>query len=105
MAVRSRFQQKIGFINFVQDVTQHCDCAAPAGRALFPDIGILASTDPVAVDKASLDLIDKACMIGGPSTITAPDKLGKWHQVDSLVQLRVAQELGMGSLEYEIRII
>jgi hypothetical protein len=100
--LQSGFQQKIGFINFVQDVTQHCDCAAPAGRALFPDIGILASTDPVAVDKASLDLIDKAHLIGGPSTITAPDKLGKWHQVDSLVQLRTAKELGTGSLEYTL---
>jgi len=104
-AVTVGFNQKIGFINFVQDVTPHCDCAAPAGRALFPDIGILASTDPVAVDKASLDLIDKAPMIRAAKPTSGPDKLGKWHRVDSLVQLRVAQELGMGSLEYELKVL
>ena len=101
-AVMRGFEHKVGFINFVQDVTPHCDCAAPAGRALFPDIGVLAATDPVALDKASLDLIDRARMIGAPTTISGPDKLGKWHQVDSLVQLRVAQELGMGSLDYTL---
>jgi uncharacterized Fe-S center protein len=101
-AVMHGFKGKAGFINFVQDVTPHCDCAAPAGRALFPDIGILSSTDPVAIDKASLDLIDKARMIGG-RTIPGPDKLGKWHHVDSLVQLRTAQELGMGILDYSLK--
>jgi uncharacterized Fe-S center protein len=104
-AVARGFKHRIGFINFVQDVTPHCDCAAPAGRALFADIGILASTDPVALDKASLDLIDKARMIGAAKAISGPDKLGKWHQVDSLVQLRTAQELGMGSTEYELSIL
>jgi uncharacterized Fe-S center protein len=104
-AVAGGFRQRIGFINFVQDVTPHCDCAAPAGRALFADIGILASTDPVALDKASLDLIDKARMIRAPKAISGPDKLGKWHHVDSLVQLRTAQELGMGSLEYDLRVM
>lgn len=104
-AVTVGFRQRIGFINFVQDVTPHCDCAAPAGRALFPDIGILASVDPVAVDKASLDLLDKAQMIGAAKPASGPDKLGKWHQVDSLVQLRTAQELGMGSLSYELKVI
>ncbi len=101
-AVTRGFEHRVGFINFVQDVTPHCDCAAPAGRALFPDIGILASTDPVALDKASLDLIDKARMIGVSRSVTGPDKLGKWHHVDSLVQLRTARELGMGSLDYTL---
>jgi len=102
-AVMRGFKQRVGFINFVQDVTPHCDCAAPAGRALFPDIGVLASIDPVAVDKASLDLIDRARMIGDPTTISGPDKLGKWHHVDSLVQLKTAQQLGMGSLDYSLK--
>jgi uncharacterized Fe-S center protein len=104
-AVMRGFKQRVGFINFVQDVTPHCDCAAPAGRALFADIGVLVSIDPVALDKASLDLIDRARMIGDPTTISGPDKLGKWHHVDSLVQLRVAQELGMGSLDYDLKVV
>jgi uncharacterized Fe-S center protein len=44
-------------------------------------------------------------MIGAAKAISGPDKLGKWHQVDSLVQLRTAQELGMGSTEYELSIL
>lgn len=101
-AAMGGFGPRIGFINFIQDVTPHCDCAAPAGRALFPDVGILASTDPVAVDKASLDLVDRARLLRGPRRVSGPDKLGQWHRVDSLVQLRAASELGLGSLEYEL---
>ncbi len=101
-AVLHRFEGRIGFINFVQDVTPQCDCAAPAGKPVVPDIGILASLDPVAIDKASLDLIDKSPSILSPTPLTPPDILGKMHNIDSLVQLRVAQKLGLGNLEYEL---
>jgi uncharacterized Fe-S center protein len=101
-AVMQKFKGKIGFINFVQDVTPQCDCAAPAGKALIPDIGILASLDPVAIDKASFDLIDQAPTVFSPTPLTSPDRMGKLHQVDSLVQLTVAQRLGLGSLEYQL---
>ena len=100
--VLHRFEQKIGFINFVQDVTPHCDCAAPAGRAIVQDVGILASLDPVAIDKASLDLIDRAPVIMSPALPDPPDILGKMHNTDSLVHLRVAQRLGLGSLDYQL---
>lgn len=102
-AVARLFKGRMAFLNFIQDVTPCCDCAAPAGRTLFPDIGIMASIDPVAIDKASLDLIDKAPMVGEYPPLSAPDKLGKLHQVDSLVQLRVAQELQLGSLAYSMK--
>ena len=101
-AVFSRFSGKIGFINFVQDVTPDCDCAAPSGRPLVADVGILASYDPVAIDKASLDLIDKAPLIPGTTDARPPDLLGRMHRTSSLIQLRVAEKLGMGSLEYEL---
>jgi hypothetical protein len=101
-AVMDRFKGKLGFINFVQDVTPQCDCAAPAGNAIVPDIGILASLDPVAVDKASLDLIDQAPILLTPTPLTPPDRMGKLHQVDSLVQLAVAQKLELGSLDYQL---
>src|SRR4030042_2475288 len=101
-AVWHRFKGRIGFINFVQDVTPHCDCAAPAGKPVVPDVGILASLDPVAIDKASLDLIDQSPTILSPILLPPPDILGKMHQTDSLVQLRVAQRLGRGSLDYTL---
>lgn len=101
-AVWRRFEGKIGFINFVQDITPHCDCAAPAGKAIVPDIGILASLDPVAIDKASLDLIDQSPAILSMRPLKPPDILGKMHNTDSLVLLEVAHSLGIGSLEYQL---
>jgi uncharacterized Fe-S center protein len=44
-------------------------------------------------------------MIGVSKPTSGPDKLGKWHRVDSLVQLRVAQELGIGSVDYDLRVL
>lgn len=101
-AVMHKFKGRIGFINFIQDVTPCCDCAAPAGKALVLDIGILASLDPVAIDKASLDLIDKAPAIDGSDVVRAPDRMGRLHNVDSLVQLKAAEELGLGSMGYHL---
>jgi hypothetical protein len=66
------------------------------------DVGILASYDPVAIDKASLDLIDQAPVVPGATEARPPDLLGKMHGVSSLIQLRVAEKLGMGSLGYEL---
>jgi len=102
LAVMHRFNGRAGFINFVQDVTPHCDCNAPAGRAIVPDMGMLAALDPVAIDKASIDLIDQAPIILSPKPLTPPDILGKLHNTDSLVQLRVAQRLGLGNLGYQL---
>lgn len=101
-AVMQRFRGRIGFINFLQDITPWCDCAAPAGRALVPDIGILASLDPVAIDRASLDMIDKATAIDGSGLPQGPDRMGRLHNVDSLVQLRSAERLGLGSTDYRL---
>ena len=101
-AVLENFKEKVGFINFLQDVTPHCDCAAPAGKPIVQDVGILASLDPVAIDKASLDLIDQAPVILSPAPASPPDLLGRMHDTDSLVQLKTAERLGLGSLEYRL---
>jgi uncharacterized Fe-S center protein len=101
-AVLSEYKGRIGFVNFVQDIVPHCDCAAPSGQPVVQDVGIVFSFDPVAVDKASLDLIDRAPIIPGSTSVTPPDVLGKMHQTDSLVQLVTAEKLGVGTLKYEM---
>lgn len=101
-AVLSEYKGRIGFVNFVQDVVPHCDCAAPSGQPVVQDVGIVFSFDPVAVDKASLDLVDRAPIIPGSTSVTPPDLLGKMHQTDSLVQLVTAEKLGVGTLKYEM---
>ncbi|NWF78236.1 MAG: DUF362 domain-containing protein [Chloroflexi bacterium] len=100
--VLSRFRSKVVFINFIQDVTPLCDCITPSGLPIIPDIGMLASTDVVAIDKASLDLIAQTKPIGKFASISSSDILGKINGTDSLIQIRTAQELGLGSMAYEL---
>jgi hypothetical protein len=101
--VLSRFHSKVAFINFVQDVTRLCDCATPSGSPVVPDIGILASIDAVAIDKASLDLIAQSKPLGKFANISSPDILGKINGTDSLIQIKTAQELGLGNMTYELK--
>jgi uncharacterized Fe-S center protein len=102
--VLSQFHSKVAFINFIQDVTPLCDCATPSGLPVIPDIGILASTDVVAVEKASLDLIAQSKPVGKFANIRSPDILGEINGTDSLIQIRTAQKLGLGNMEYQLGI-
>jgi len=102
--VLNRFRSRVAFINFIQDITPSCDCVTPSGLPVVPDIGILASTNVVAIDKASLDLIAQSKPLGKFANISSPDILGKIHDTDSLIQIRTAQELGLGSMEYQLDI-
>lgn len=101
--VLSRFHSKVAFINFVQDVTPLCDCATPSGLSVVPDIGILASTDVVAIDKASLDLIAQSKPVGEFANISSPDILGEINGTDSLIQIRTAQKLKLGNMVYQLK--
>ena len=49
-------QGKAFYLNCLIDMTRDCDCAGSKQKKLIPDLGILASDDPVAIDKATLDL-------------------------------------------------
>lgn len=87
---------KAAFFNFILSVSDECDCMdTPNLRKIVPDIGIVASTDPVAVDKASLDLVEKA---GG----TGLAELIKRAKLDPSFQLEHAQRIGLGSLNYKL---
>ncbi|MEN3050650.1 MAG: DUF362 domain-containing protein [Candidatus Methanosuratincola petrocarbonis] len=89
------------FLNFLFDVTPLCDCAAPAGRLVVQNVGILASRDPVAIDAASIHLIDSAEVF--PSwEVSPPDVLGKINRTDSWIHIKEAERLGMGSREYRL---
>jgi uncharacterized protein len=101
--VLGRFHSRVAFINFIQDVTRSCDCVAPSGFPVVPDIGILASRDAVAIDKASLDLISQREPLGKFSGIKSPDILGRINDTDSLIQIRTARELGLGNIEYQLK--
>ncbi len=102
MTVLEKFGGRVCFINVVQDVTPLCDCATHAGNPVVADVGILASLDPVAIDKASLDLIDRAELVPGVLAEEGPDRLGRINRVDSTIQMCAAEKLGVGKLKYQI---
>jgi hypothetical protein len=85
--------KKGAFFNFVMDITPECDCFPWSGTKLGPDVGILASNDPVALDAASVDLIVKQ---------HGRDGFKESHKVDWAFQLEHAQKLGLGERKYEI---
>ncbi|MFC2169061.1 DUF362 domain-containing protein [Acidobacteriota bacterium] len=87
------FEGKIGFINFLLKVTKNCDCMAKDEPAIVEDIGILGSIDPVAVDKASVDLINDRSGI---------DLIRETNDVNWAVQLYYGEKIGLGTTDYKL---
>jgi uncharacterized Fe-S center protein len=83
----------IACLNFLVGVTKNCDCMAMDEPAIVDDIGILGSLDPVAVDRASVDLVNER---------SHRDLLRDVHNVDWAVQLEHAQQIGLGRMDYEL---
>lgn len=99
-------QNKAGFFNFVLNVSPDCDCAGWTDAAIVRDIGILASLDPVALDQACVDLVNKER--GLPESRLAGhedavDKFGAiWPNANWERQLAYAQEVGLGTRTYNL---
>jgi uncharacterized Fe-S center protein len=94
-------------INFIMNVSPDCDCFPANDMPIVPDIGITASTDPVAIDQASADLVNEAPVIEtsilGEKKNNNKDKFKCIHSnVDWEAGLSYAEELNMGTREYEL---
>jgi len=89
-------ENKAAFFNFLLSITKDCDCFdTPNMDKIVDDIGIVASTDPVAVDKAALDLVENK----------AGRKLAELLENDKLdprYQIEHAERIGLGSSSYEL---
>ena len=88
---------QIGYISVLANISTSCDCAgsyAPAPR--IHDIGILASTDPVAIDKAGLDLIRSNVDDGTNAFLSQVTRLQGENTVT------VAERIGIGSQDYNL---
>lgn len=85
---------KCFYFNVLIDMTKGCDCYNTTQKKCIPDIGILASRDPVAIDMATLDLTKRF----NQKTLA---HIAVAH-VDPLIQLQHAEKIGMGSLTYEL---
>jgi len=85
---------KCFYINVLVDMTKDCDCFGVDQPKLIPDIGILASIDPVAVDKATLDITADIHR----QTLAELSYIKQ----NAMIQITHAAKIGMGSLEYEL---
>jgi uncharacterized Fe-S center protein len=87
---------RVLFINILNNLSVDCDCDGHAAKPEMKDIGILASTDPVALEKASLDLIYAA---------PANERAHLVERIESrngIHQIIYAEKLGMGSQNYDL---
>ena len=95
-SVAKYFGKKTAYINVMKNMSVDCDCCAVAEDPCMPDIGILASTDPIAVDQACIDLV------------YASDAPGKDHLIERIETrngvhtIEAAAAHGFGSREYEL---
>jgi uncharacterized Fe-S center protein len=95
------------YINFITQVSPLCDCYGHTDAPIVPDVGIVASTDPVAVDQASADLVNAEQGLEGTALTTGHepggDKFRGVHpNVDWNVQLDYAERLGLGRRRYKL---
>lgn len=90
------FGGRIVYVNVMKNMSVDCDCCAVAEDPCMADIGILVSTDPVAVDQAWLDLVYASTDPGRDHLIERIESRNGIHTVEA------AAALGLGSREYEL---
>lgn len=95
-------------VSFVMNVSPNCDCWASNDAPIVADIGVFASTDPVALDQACVDAVNAAPAISGTALTDrhysgSGEKFGHVHpDTDWSATLSHAEELGIGSRKYEL---
>jgi len=94
-------------ISFLMDISPNCDCWGFNDAAIVPNIGILASLDPVAIDMASAKLVNQAS--ANPNCIIdkdhqhSPDKFKTiYPKIDWKVCMDHAEQIGLGSQQFEL---
>lgn len=90
------FDGKIVYINVMKNMSVDCDCCAVAEDPCIADIGVLISTDPVAIDQACLDLVYACTDPGKPHLLERIESRNGVHTIEA------AAALGIGSREYEL---
>ncbi len=105
-AVQLNKKERAIFINFVTQVSPACDCYGFNDFPIVGDIGVLASTDPVAIDQASADLVNQAPGLPGSQLKDLSPGVDKFKdiypQIDWPLQLEYAEKLGVGTRQYEL---
>ncbi len=95
-SVVKHFGKNIVFINVMVNLSVDCDCCAVAEDPCMKDIGILASTDPIAIDQACIDLVYNSKDPGRDHFVARVERQHGIHTIEA------AAELGFGTREYEL---
>lgn len=91
------FGENLAYINVMKNMSVDCDCVSDAEPPCMQDIGILASLDPVAIDKACIDLVYAAKEDPGQAHL-----IERIESRNGLLTIDAAAELGYGSKDYEL---
>lgn len=94
--VHNKFKGNIAYINVMKNMSVDCDCCAVAEDPCMKDIGVLASLDPVAIDKACIDLVYNSTDPGRDHLIERIDSRHGTHI------LEVSNKLNFGTTNYEL---
>ncbi len=95
------------YLNFLTDISPACDCMPVSDAPIVRNIGVLAGTDPVAIDQASADLVNAEPALAGSCLEEQPapgeDKFRAiYPKVDWEIQLDYGEAIGLGSRKYEL---
>lgn len=96
-SVTEYFKGNAVYINVMKNMSVDCDCCAVAEDPCMADIGILCSTDPVAIDQACIDLVYAATEDPGQGHL-----LERIESRNGVHTIEVAAKLGIGSREYDL---
>ena len=91
-AIIDYLDQNLIYINVLDNITEDCDCMGKKQTPLITDIGFLLSDDPVAIDKASLDIVDRE----------TDEKFSRINSVDNMHKINYAEEMELGSQNYDL---
>lgn len=95
-SVHNMFKNNIAYINIMCNMSVDCDCCAVAEDPCMKDIGILTSTDPIAIDQACIDLVYNSNDKGKDHLIERIERQNGIHTIEA------SDELGFGSRKYEL---
>ena len=98
-AVHNWFGGKIIYINVMNNLSVDCDCDSHPANPKMKDVGILASTDPVALDKACLDIVFNHKATEGDDNKPLIERINRQH---GTYIVDYAAKIGLGSMKYQI---
>ena len=95
-SVHNMFKGKIVYINVMCNMSVDCDCCAIAEDPCMKDVGVLISTDPIAIDQACIDIVYNSKDPGRDHLVERIERQNGVHTIEA------ASEIGFGSREYDL---